>query len=75
MPALEQILGPGSEDLVASEDPVRDKNSAGAFAAEAHEKNSIAVDPKNPDRAILVVGNDEWPMPIPIVKRNGAWLL
>src|SRR5580704_9285356 len=41
VPALEQILGPGSEDLVASEDAVRDKTNAATFAAEAHEKSSI----------------------------------
>jgi hypothetical protein len=74
VPALDQILGPGGEDLIASEDPVRDKNIAVAFAAKAHEKNSIVVDPKNPERATLVVGNDDWPLPIPIVKRNGMWL-
>jgi hypothetical protein len=74
VPALEQILGPGSEDLVASEDSVRDKNIAVAFAAKANEKNSVVVDPENPDRATLVVGNDDWPLPIPIVKRNGSWL-
>jgi hypothetical protein len=73
VPSLEQILGPGSEDLVASVDPVRDKNIAIAFAAKAHERNSVVVDPKNPNRATLVVGNDEWPLPIPIVMRNGKW--
>jgi len=74
VPALDQILGPSGEDLIASEDTVRDKNIAVAFAAKAHEKNSVVIDPKNPDRATLVVGNDDWPLPIPIVKRNGAWL-
>ena len=72
--ALTKILGPGGEDLVASEDAVQDKNIAIAFAEEAHRKNSIAIDPKNPNRAILVVGNRNWPMAIPIVKRNGKWL-
>jgi hypothetical protein len=72
--SLNQILGPQGEDLVSSQDPVRDKNIAADFAAKAKEKTSISVDPKNPDRAILVVGNDDWPLPIPIVKRNGAWL-
>jgi hypothetical protein len=72
--ALKQILGPQGEELVASEDPVRDKNFAADFAANARQKTSVTADPKNSDRAILEVGNDEWPMPIPIVKRNGAWL-
>ena len=71
--ALEQILGPSGEDLISSEDPVRDKNIAVTFAAKAHEKNSVVIDPKNPDRATLVVGNDDWPLPIPIVKRDGGW--
>ncbi|MGB7011246.1 MAG: DUF2950 domain-containing protein [Pseudolabrys sp.] len=72
--ALDQILGPSGEDLIASEDSVRDKNIAIAFAAKAREKNSVVVDPENRDRATLVVGNDDWPLPIPIVKRNGRWL-
>ena len=72
--ALNQILGPHGEDLVSSEDPVRDKNIVAHFSAEAHEKTLVSVDPKNPNRASLVVGNDDWPMPIPIVKRNGVWL-
>ena len=71
---LTKILGPGGEDLVASEDTVRDKNIAIAFAEEAQRKASIAIDPKKPERAILVVGDRDWPMPIPIVKRNGKWL-
>jgi hypothetical protein len=73
VPALKDILGPDGEDLVASEDAVQDKNRAVAFAAMAHEKDSIEVDPKNSNRAILLVGNDDWPLPIPIVKRSGKW--
>ncbi len=72
--ALNQILGPHGEDLVSSEDPVRDRNFAAQFSAEAHEKTWVSIDPKNPNRASLVVGNDDWPMPIPIVKRNGVWI-
>ena len=50
-----------------------DKNRAQAFAAKAKEKNSIEVDKKDPNRAILVVGNDNFPLPSPIVKRKGKW--
>jgi len=72
--ALKDILGPEGEDLVSSEDPVRDKNIAAEFAEKTRQKTSVTVDPKDPNRAILVVGDDNWPMPIPIVKRNGVWL-
>jgi len=71
--AAKEILGPDGEDLVSSEDPVQDKNRALAFAAKAGEKNSIEIDKKNPNRAILLVGNDDFPLPIPIVKRKGKW--
>ena len=73
LPELKEILGPDGEDLVASEEPVQDKNIAAAFASKAHEKNQVTVDPKNSRRAILSVGNDEWPVPIPLVKKEGKW--
>ena len=72
--ALKEILGPDSTDLVASEDPVQDKNKAMAFAAKAKEKTAIDTDAKNPNRAILTVGNDDFPVPIPIVKKKGKWV-
>jgi hypothetical protein len=72
--ALRKILGADGEDLVASEDQVQDKNLAVEFAERAKRKTSVAVSSKNPDRATLVVGNADWPMPIPIVKKNGKWL-
>jgi hypothetical protein len=71
--AAKEILGPDSEDIVASEDPVQDKNRAAEFEAKAKEKSSIKIDKKDPRRAILLVGNDDFPLPIPIVKRKGKW--
>jgi len=71
--AAKEILGPDSEDIIASEDPVQDKNRAAEFAAKAKEKNSVEIDKKDPKRAILLVGNDDFPLPIPIVKRKGKW--
>jgi len=73
VPSLLQMFGPGGEDLVASADPVADKKASVAFAVKGHEKKSVEIDPKNPNRAILVVGSEEWPFPIPMVKRNGKW--
>jgi hypothetical protein len=73
VPALMGMFGPDGKDIVSSADAVRDKNSAASFAAEAHEKTEVVVDPKNPNRAILSVGNEEWPLPIPIVKREAKW--
>ena len=74
LPALEGILGPDSEDLLSSEDPVQDKNKAAEFAGLARQKDQVTVDSKNPNRAILSVGDNDWPLPIPIVQKNGKWL-
>jgi hypothetical protein len=71
--ALTEILGPDSKDLLTSEDPVADKNRAITFVARAKEKNNTGMDPKNPNRAIITVGNDDFPLPIPIVKQKGKW--
>lgn len=73
VPALLAILGQDARDLVSSEDPVSDKNRCVTFATLAHEKQSVSLEPKEPNQATLSVGNEDWPFPIPIVKRNGKW--
>ena len=73
IPALKEVLGPAGEDLVVTEDPVQDRNQGAAFAAMAREKSEIVLDPKNANRATLVIGNEDWPAPIPIVRKNGKW--
>ena len=71
--ALEELYGPQGKDLIVSGDPVQDKNHIAAFVALAKEKKEVVVDPKNASRAILSVGNADWPLPVPIVKRKGKW--
>jgi hypothetical protein len=73
IPALKEILGPAGEDLVVTEDPVQDRNQGAAFAARAREKSDIVLDAKNPNRATLVIGDENWPSPIPIVRKDGKW--
>lgn len=74
VPALTEILGPDGVDLVVSGDKVQDRNSAAAFARKGLEKHSIVMDPKNAGRATLVIGDESWPAPIPIVRKGGTWL-
>jgi hypothetical protein len=71
--ALVEIFGPDGKDLVSSADSVRDRNRAEDFAAKAHKKNAVTIDPKNKARAILTVGDDDWPLPVPLVKKRGKW--
>ena len=73
VPAMKEILGPDGVDLVTTADAVQSKNLSEAFAAQAREKTAVEVDPLDPNVAILSVGPDDWPLPIPIVKEGGRW--
>jgi hypothetical protein len=73
LPTLTQILGPDAEDLLASEDPVRDKNNAAEFATKAGQNTEVKVNPDNPSHATVLVGVDDWPLPIPIIKKGNNW--
>ncbi len=73
VPELMAIFGPDGEDFIESADAVRDKNNGVAFAKEAAAKNSIAVAKSNPNRATIIVGDEGWPFPVPLVKKNGKW--
>jgi hypothetical protein len=70
---LEKIFGPGGYDIVLTGELPQDRQRAADFAAEAREKQSVSLDPKNGARAFVVVGNENWPFPVPIVKKEGKW--
>jgi len=74
LPTLEQILGSDSKDLLSSEDPVSDKNKAAEFATKGRQKTKVDLDPKNASSAAVLVGDDGWPLPIPLVKKGNEWL-
>lgn len=73
VPALKEILGPDGVDLVVTQDAVQDRNQSAAFAAQAKQKHQIARDNADPRTATLVVGEEDWPLPIPIIEEQGRW--
>ena len=70
---LGEIFGPDGEDIYLSGEYPQDRQRASDFAAQAHEKKSISLDPKRGNRAYLLVGNEDWPFPVPIVKVGAKW--
>src|SRR5512136_136265 len=68
---LEEILGPKGQRLVSSGDPVLDRLERDWFLSLYDEGHEIM--PENRSRAVLQLGKDEQPYPIPIVKREGKW--
>ncbi|MGA2116747.1 MAG: DUF2950 domain-containing protein [Bryobacteraceae bacterium] len=73
--ALLRIFGPAGKDIVESGDAAQDKDSRAEFARSAHEKLQLDEDPLTPDRATFTVGEQEWPFPVPLIRRDGRWLL
>jgi len=73
VPAIEQLFGPATKNLILSKEPARDLERAKEFVARAREKTDVSIDPKNRNRATLLVGKDNWPFPVPLVKRGTKW--
>ena len=69
--ALSALFGPGSKDLVFSGDPVADKTRRERFVSYFEEKNRL--EEVSADKVVLHVGDDDWPFPIPVVKRGNTW--
>src|SRR5215470_5640565 len=53
-PELERIFGPDGYDIVLTGELPQDRERAAAFAAEAREKQSVSLDPKNGNRAFVI---------------------
>jgi hypothetical protein len=73
VPAFEEIFGSEGDDIVLSGEYPQDRKRATDFAAEAREKKTVSVDPKHGNRAFLIVGSEDWPLPVPIVQAGGKW--
>jgi Protein of unknown function (DUF2950) len=71
--ALTEILGPDSYDIIHTGEPARDREVAQKFAEQARLKTNVSLQPKNPRRAILEIGEDNWPFAVPIVKVGSTW--
>lgn len=68
--ALLAVLGSDLEALVSG-DPVADAADRQRFVALAQE--SASIEDESEDSAILVVGPEDWPFPIPLAKDDQGW--
>jgi hypothetical protein len=65
------VLGAQGRDIVVSGDPVADQTTRAAFLIAYDLKHQVVK--QGEDRADLVVGNNDWQLPIPLVQTDGAW--
>ena len=69
--ALLAILGPGSEDVVSSGDPIADRAARKPILTGAAERTRLETLPSG--AVIAHFGKDDWPLPIPLVQNAGQW--
>jgi DUF2950 family protein len=72
-PAMTEILGPDSYDIIHTGEPARDREVAKEFAEQARLKNKVVMQARNTRRAFLNIGDDDWPFPVPLVKGPTGW--
>lgn len=72
MKGLRSVLGPDSDKILSSGDPVADKNAREDFARRYQEMHRLAYDDQG--RVILYIGAGNWPVPIPLVKKDSGWV-
>lgn len=69
--ALLALLGPGAEDIVASGDPVADRNGRARFLKAYATRHALRREADG--HYTLLVGSHDYPFAIPIVRHDGAW--
>jgi hypothetical protein len=69
--AVLATLGAGSKSVIQSGDAVADRAARDRFLAAYDEANKLVK--SGDSKAVLTVGRDEWPFPIPIVKSGASW--
>jgi hypothetical protein len=65
------ILGPDAKELVESSSPVIARRNREVFAVAMRE--GWRLEDQGNDNRVLVVGNEAWPFPIPLVREDNAW--
>ena len=71
MKAITTVLGPDGDDIVSSGDEVADAATRAKFVTAYDAKHTIAME--GDSKAIMVIGPDDFPLPIPIIRKEGQW--
>jgi len=70
---LSAVLGPQAKGILTSGNPTQDTAEQTEFSNLARAKHRIQISPMNPNRAVLCIGDDDWPFPVPIVRTKDKW--
>ncbi len=71
--ALLKLFGPAGRDIIESGDAAEDKAGRAHFSGLAQQKMKVEPVPGNPNRATLIVGPEDWPFPVPLIRKQSKW--
>jgi hypothetical protein len=71
--ALREMMGPGSAEILRSGDPIQDKILLEKFRQRVAQKAQLEPDQMNANRITLLIGDEEWPFAVPLMRKNGRW--
>jgi hypothetical protein len=69
--ALLQILGPDGKEIISSGDPAEDAANRANFVSKFQQMHRMVVEPNG--TTTMYIGAENWPAPIPLINKNGAW--
>ena len=69
--AIVTVLGPDGAEIASSGDDVADADGRQRFLAAYDTKHQVTMDGDN--KAIMVIGSEDFPFPIPLMKKDGNW--
>src|ERR1700728_1369206 len=69
--AMLQVLGPDGKDIISSGDDVEDAQNRSNFVMRYQEMHRLMKEPNG--TTTLYVGSHNWPLPVPLVDKNGTW--
>ena len=69
--AVLKVLGPDGKPIVSTGDPVADSNIRQDFVSAYDAKHAIEME--GDGTQTLIIGDDDWPFPIPLVSDAGRW--
>lgn len=70
---LQAVLGPQASGILTSGNPAQDREEQSEFARLARAKHQIEISPLHRSRAVLAIGDEDWPFPVPLRMSGGKW--
>jgi hypothetical protein len=69
--AIIKVLGPEGADIASSGDPVADSDLRKRFVETYDAKHQVKMD--GDAKATLIIGQEDFPVPLPLVRKGDAW--